>query len=63
MGQSFLARAGVCLAFILTAAAWAQTEPVPAPPVAAEPITEPITEPTTVPTVEVRAPPPTEPPE
>jgi iron complex outermembrane receptor protein len=59
MGQSFLARAGVCLAFILTAAAWAQTEPVSAPPVAAEPITEP----TTVPTVEVRAPPPAEPPQ
>ncbi|HEX8703338.1 MAG TPA: TonB-dependent receptor [Myxococcaceae bacterium] len=67
MGQSFLGRAGVCLALILSAMARAQTEPVAQPPAAVEP--EPSAAPGTedeaiaVPTVEVHAPPPTEPPD
>src|SRR5687767_7577782 len=69
MGQSFLAQAGVCLAFLISASAWAQPEPVspPPPPVTVEP--EPPAAPgaeqapITVPTVQVQAPPSAEPPE
>ncbi len=55
MGRSFLARAGVCLALIISGVARAQTEPAAAPAAEGEAIA--------VPTVEVHAPPPTEPPE
>jgi vitamin B12 transporter len=67
MGQSFLGRAGVCLALIIGGVAWAQTEPAEQPPVSAElePPAATQAEDGTIalPAVEVHAPPPTEPPE
>ena len=67
MGQCFLARAGACLALIISAVTWAQTEPAAQPPVVLEPeppaATRAEDEAIAVPTVEVHAPPHTAPPE